>query len=278
MVLAWRMKVFLLLLFFLGGVVRAQTFSEGMVLATHKLFNEKSTATGFVLEAEDGRRFLVTAAHVFEKMEGEAAVLVSRTQDAGADGQFQRKDVKIAVRDGEKPLWVKHPTQDVAAMELKVPEGSGVRPLPIAILAEDTAAAAAGFTVGVEVWVLGYPTRFEVNEIGFPVCRRGCVASYPVVPIGKHPTMIIDYSTFEGDSGGPVFIRRHGEDRKPMLVGLVVSQFRHTENLETFTGKQTINHPLGLATVAQAGVIRETLELAMGDAETGKKKAEKEGE
>ena len=42
--------------------------------ATHKLFNEKSTATGFVLAAEDGRNFLVTAAHVFEKMEGEAAV------------------------------------------------------------------------------------------------------------------------------------------------------------------------------------------------------------
>ena len=46
-------------------------FSEEVVRATYKLFNEKSTATGFVLEAEDGRKFLVSAAHVFDKMEGD---------------------------------------------------------------------------------------------------------------------------------------------------------------------------------------------------------------
>jgi hypothetical protein len=47
----------------------------------------------------------------------------------------------------------------------------------------------------------------------------------------------------------------------------------------TFAGKQTINHPFGLATVAQAGVIRETLKLAIrkadsAGAEDGKEKQE----
>jgi hypothetical protein len=131
------MKVFLLLFWLLGGAVRAQAFSEEVVRATHKLFNEKSTATGFVL----------------------------------------------------------------AAMGLEGPAGSGVKPLPIAVLADDPAAASAGFTVGSNVLVLGFSTRFEVAKLGFPVCRRGCIASFPVVPIDQNPTMIIDYSTFEGDSG-----------------------------------------------------------------------------
>ena len=152
--------------------------------------------------------------------------------------------MKIAVRDGVEPLWVKHPTQDVAAMELEVPAGSGVKPLPIAVLADDPAAASAGFTVGSDVLVLGFPTRFEVAKIGFPVCRRGCIASFPVVPIDQNPTMIIDHSTFEGDSERAGLHRcRPGDASKPLLVALVVSQFRHTENLVTFTGKQDHQPP-----------------------------------
>lgn len=141
---------------FLVAASQAQIFSEEMVLATHKLFNEKSTATGFVLQAEDGRRFLISAAHVFEKMEGESAVLVSRTQDEGTYGDYQRKDVKIAVRDGEKlktftgtqttnhPLWlatvaqagVIRETLDLA-MEKKEAEGVPKREQPASGKGED---------------------------------------------------------------------------------------------------------------------------------------------
>lgn len=235
------------------------------MLATYKLSNEESTATGFVLEAEDGRRFLVTSAHVLEKMAGETAVLVSRTEK---DGEYFRKDVKLAVRDGKKPLWVKHLKQDVAVMELELPEDSGVQALPVSVLATDDLAQSSGYTVGSGVVVLGFPTRFEVNGAGFPVARRGGVASFPVIPMAKNPTVIVDFTTFEGDSGGPVFMRLNGGNGKPLLVGLVVSQFRHTEKLKTFTGTQTIHHSLGLSTVVQAEAIRETLELA----------AKKEGE
>ena len=59
-----------------------------------------------------------------------------------------------------------------------------------------------------------------------------------------------------------MFLEKSGGAQEPLVVGLVVAQFRHTENLETFSGKQTIHHPLGLSTVAHAEAIRQTLKKA----------------
>ena len=254
----------LALLLLMASSAFAQAYAERMVEATFKVFNEKSTATGFVLKTEDGRQFLVSAAHVFEKMSGEKAILVSRTE---RDEVFNRKDIEIRVRKGERPLWFRHAKQDVAVLELDLPDDSGVLALPDSVLATDGAMRSKEFTVGTDVLVFGFPTRFEVNGAGFPVCRRGAVASFPILPMSKNSTMIIDFTTFEGDSGGPVFIRNGDQ---PMVVGLVASQFWHTENLKTFNTKQTINHSLGLATIAQASVIRQTLDMAI-------KKGEKRG-
>ncbi|MFT4547137.1 MAG: hypothetical protein ACI9MB_001083 [Verrucomicrobiales bacterium] len=250
----------LILTLFFGGSAFSQSYAEKMVLATFKIFNEKSTATGFVLEVEGGRQFLVSAAHVFEKMKGDKAVLVSRKKK---DGGYERKELGIAVRDGEKPLWVKHLDHDVAVLELDLPEDSGVQALPLSVLASDEVARASGYTVGTDVLVLSYPTRVEANGAGFPIARRGGVASFPVLPMAENSLMMVDFTTFEGDSGGPVFIRQAGEgDEMPLVLGLVIAQFRHTEMLETFTGSQTINHPLGLSSVVQALAIREVVQKA----------------
>ena len=260
------MKTFVtVLLALLAGQVWAdETFAEKMVLATYKLYNEKSTAAGFVVEAEDGRHFVVSSEHVFRKMQGETAILVLRKKMK--NGTYERYDQKIPVRKRNRALWVKHRDQDVAVLEidLDLPENVELRSVPAAALASEEAAQKNGLGVGAEVLICGYPTRFEVNGAGFPVTRRGSVASFPLVPVAKHPTMVIDFSTFEGDSGGPVFLKRK-DSEDPLVVGVVVSQFRHTENIDSFVGKQTINHPLWLSTVVQARSIVETLEAARNE-------------
>ena len=239
----------------------ADTAAEEVVLATYKLINEKSTATGFVIDGSDGKRYVVTSAHVFEKMVGEFATIAFRKKNK--DGTFSRHDEGVLIRDGKEPRWVKHPEQDVAVLELNVllPAEVELYRLQESVLANEEAATASGFGAGSDVWISSFPTGFEVNDAGFPVTRRGCVASYPVRPVAKHPTMIIDSTTFEGDSGGPVFIRRKGGSDDPLVVGLIVAQYWHTEKLETFSGKQTINHSLGLATAVQSQAIIETLAL-----------------
>ena len=94
--------------------------AEKLVLATYKLANESSTATGTVYrrEIEEGKShcLLVTAAHVFEAMKGDACVLVSRTQRE--DGVFMRQDIQVPVRREGKPLWKKHTAEDIAVLLL----------------------------------------------------------------------------------------------------------------------------------------------------------------
>ena len=77
------MRTILCILSALSVSATAQIFSEQAARATYKLFNEGSTATCFVLEDEGGQQYVVTAAHVFEKMSGEKAVLVSRGAGGG---------------------------------------------------------------------------------------------------------------------------------------------------------------------------------------------------
>jgi len=254
------------------GSAGADSFAEKVVLATYKLFNETSAATSFVVEGKDGKRYLVSAAHVFENGEGEQSVLVMRKKKA--DGTYLRHDQKIKVRDGKKPLWVKHPEQDVAVLELKVKPPADVEIYAVAeaALATGDSGKKGGLGVGSDVLICGYPTRFEVNKAGFPVTRRGCVASFPISPVASHPTMLVDFTTFEGDSGGPVFLKSGTEGEEPLVVGLVVSQFWHTEKLKTFSGRQTINHSLGLSTITQATSILETLEVARGKKKESKEK------
>jgi len=110
------------------------------------------------------------------------------------------------------------------------------------------------------VFVLTYPTRFEANDAGFPVARQGILASHPFVPLERYHTYLADFTTFDGDSGGPVFVR----DRKehPLVIGIVLAQFRHDEQITQEYEERMIHHPLGLGSVLHAQFIREAIEQA----------------
>ncbi len=76
---------------------------------------------------------------------------------------------------------------------------------------------------------------------------------------------MIDFTTFGGDSGGPVFIAdpRHSgceDDERPLVLGIVVSQLRHDEKLVIMNEERTVHHPMNLSTVVDAQFVRETIE------------------
>ena len=164
-------------------------------------------------------------------------------------GNSSGDDIEISVREGKEPLWVRHPDQDVAVLELGLAEDTEVKALPVSVLAKDPAAVSAHYTVGTDVWVLGYPTRFEVNKAGFAACaRRGLRGELPGDPDRQAPDRDHRLHHLRGAtaaarcSPGGTATRSYR-----WWSALVVSQFWHTEKLETFSGKQTINHSLGLA-------------------------------
>ena len=239
--------------------VAAQDAPLQVMEATFKLFNKDSTATGFLIRpVAGGSVVLVTAAHVFKRMSGDEAILVLRQPKD--DGSWERKDHSFAIRAQGKDLWTTHAKYDVAVMRLTLPANASVKPLPLSCLADEAAILTAKVQYGSSLRILGYPTRFEANSAGFPILRHGSIASHPLVPVGPYPTFLADFTTFSGDSGGPVIHFGDGT-AAPLVLGLVLLQHRNDEKIVSMYEERTIHTPLMLSDILHATYIRETIAL-----------------
>jgi hypothetical protein len=130
----------------------------------------------------------------------------------------------------------------------------------VSALADEARLTAAELHICSALFVLTYPTRFEANDAGFAVARQGIIASHPFLPVERHHTYLANFATFEGDSGGPVFVR--DADGRPLVIGIVLQYYRHDERIVTEFEERTVHHPLGLGVVLHAQFIRATVEQA----------------
>ena len=231
--------------------------------ATYKITNADSTATAFVIShvvQEKRVMVLVTAAHVLEKMTGDECRFVYRRPRS--DGTFARREFPIKIREDQRELWTRHAKADVAALRIELPDGHGVQPIVREQILDTSSCDDCGLQLGDAVWVLGYPAQLESSRSGFPVLRRGTVASFPLKESDKTRTFMVDYTTFRGDSGGPVFRRNLGKDESsgPTIVGLIHGQHRETTKSFTPNEERTVHRPMGLAIVVHAKFINETID------------------
>jgi hypothetical protein len=254
----------------------AEDLSTELMKATFKVVNVKSTATGFFLSRPDPDQpkktqlILVTAAHVFETMAGDEAALVFRRKVS--EGVYRKVPVKLVIRRQGKALWTRHPTADVAVMAVDLVPEAEIPKLPLDLLAGDETLKKYEIHPGDHLLLLGYPHRVEANEAGFPILRSGPIATFPLVPTKTHKTFLISANSFEGDSGGPVYLaepsRRFGGKKKPeevrLILGLVVGQHFLNEEAKMIYATRTVRHRLGLAIVVHASFIRETIERLPG--------------
>jgi hypothetical protein len=255
------------------GQLRAdpEDLDTQMMRATVKVSHDKSTGTGFVLcrpsRREARRQFvLVTAAHVFEHIPGDEATVFFRTRES--EGVYRKVPLKVVIRKDGKPRWTRHPSEDVAALVIVPPDRADLPALPTDLLAGDGELKRYHVHPGDMVACLGYPHRVEANEAGFPVLRSGPVASFPLLPTRVNKTFLLSANTFEGDSGGPVYLARpkrgvSGEEKKEevrLILGLVTGQHFLDEEMKMVYGETRLRHRLGLAIVVQASFIRETVE------------------
>jgi hypothetical protein len=199
---------------------------------------------------------LVTAAHFFEGVAEPECRIVARSQ--AADGTYVRNELTVPIRDGDAPRWRKHPELDIAVLRMELPAGTAMRPLPLDRLAEERHAVARSIHAGQDVFIPCFPARLEANDAGWPVLRKGMIASHPLTPLQSARTMLIDAATFGGDSGAPVAAIA---DDAPLIVGLVLGMHRQTDTSTLPFEERTIHTPLGLAIVVQAPFIRETIGL-----------------
>jgi hypothetical protein len=228
---------------------------EATVRLEQPLDNRQSTlGTGFVVlsTAPDGapRTILITAGHVLANMPNDKVSVGLRRRSE--TGDWTHAPVSVRIRDAAgAPIWTRHPTQDVAAIEL--PPGLTASAIPVSELPGERALENLGVQPGDEMMVLGYPHGVAANPAGFPILRSGRVASYPLSPADRYPTYLVDLTVFEGNSGGPVYMlgpQAAADGRRGVTVtGLLTQQLK-------LRGDR-----LDIGNVTQADFITETISL-----------------
>jgi len=235
-----------------------EEFNTQLIRATVKISHDKSTGTGFVLS--DGKKFiLVTAAHVFDGTPDDETTIVFRCKES--DGVYRKQPAKLIIRKEGKSAWTKHPTEDVAAMWLVPPQNADVPKIPLGLLASDELLRKHKVHPGETLSCLGFPHRNESNDSGFSLLRSGPIASFPLVPTTINKTFYLSANTFEGDSGGPVYLTRTtGKEDLKFIVGLISGQRFLDEEAKMIYGTTKLRHRLGLDIVVHGTFIKETID------------------
>ena len=238
---------------------------ESLLHATMKIQQGNTVATCFLVD--DGKPetpILVTAAHVVESLQGPEAQLVVRRRVS--PGTYEKQVMPISVGTNESKRWRRHPTEDVAALRIELPEGS---PQPATLDRQALVGQAewdeSSIVAGQTVHFLGYPHRDEASPSGFPILRHGSIASFPLQPFAAVRQMLVGGEVYEGDSGGPVFLQRPSEvdvrwGNGPKIVGIVSGQRMIDEEVRMLQGVMKLRHRFALANVIMSPAIVATIE------------------
>lgn len=137
-------------------------------------------------------------------------------------------------------------------------------------LADDRFYADADIHSGDRLFALGFPFGCEADNAGFPILRNGAIASYPLTPTKVRNTFLLDLEVFRGNSGGPVYFYERNRLIKEnwpktfdlcQIMGLISEEKILTERVQTLYETKDEMHPINVAVVVHASLIRETIEM-----------------
>ena len=244
-------------------------FTTAMIQATVPVASAPggpaTTGTGVLVSdpLPDGtpRVVLVTARHVIQNIvqsTGGSQVQIG-LHLKGPDGAWRLEWRAEPAQDGDRPLWAKHPSYDVAVLPVAVPREVAAAAIPAAWFADQDAFARQDIGPGDALEVLGYPAGYAADARGFPILRVGHLASYPLTP-ATEGTFLVDFPVVSGNYGGPVFTsRRIG--RFPPVVGAEGPQ--PDEFIAGIVAQQIVpgGQSISLGLVVHALYVRQTLQL-----------------
>ncbi len=232
--------------------------------STVLITGNRSVGTGIILQKVDNKRqgkneyVLLTAAHVLSACMREDGTTTIRFHRKNENDplKWETEDQQIKLADAGRPLWAKHPTADVAALAIEVPEGLINTALPTTVLAEKQ--TLKGMSTGRDVFALGYPFA-ERGQSGFPLLRRAEIVS-PMT--GDEGSFAVSFQVYPGDSGGPVYSIEHNEKGSQLhILGLMVDSRIATEPRTQYDGGVQIRHSLEIGYAATSTEILRTASL-----------------
>lgn len=171
-------------------------------------------ATAFVWKRRE-QHYLITNWHVATGRNAQTGELEAPVQPDTLRALFNTRmpdfgkipyNIPIRGKDN-RPLWFAHPLRqrgsDLIAIPLPIPEDDPLVNLyPINL---ETPKVDLAVKIGMDVFILGYP--FGSPPPGFPVWKRGSIASEPHLTRPGYGYMLVDTASRPGMSGAPV-IRR----------------------------------------------------------------------
>jgi hypothetical protein len=202
---------------------------------------------------------LVTAAHVLDGITGDNAFLQLRRKSD--DGTYATFKYQLPIRKAGRPIYLKHPTADVAVMYADLPNDVPVTGLPPDMLMTDKTLQEIEVHPGDDAFVLGFPLAISAPG-GFPILRVGHMASYPLTPMAVVKNWRFDLRLFGGNSGGPVYFTYVNRMFKGQIhlgvaqgiLGLVIA--KTFSDIPEFRDKE-----LDYGVVVPAQFVRETLDM-----------------
>jgi hypothetical protein len=245
----------------LGSFCDAGEAVEDLLAGTFRITDGEHSGTCFLVtnQAVDfgasRHVILVTAKHVLDQMNGPQCDLILRTS---SEQGYSRSVVPIQIRNENKRRWTQHPDVDIASLQVELPEDTAAKPIPFEQIADEASLIDRTVRVGQEVWIACFPAKLEVNDAGWPVLRKGSIASYPLLPVSTNKTMLVDYNVFGGDSGAPVAII---VNNRPFIVGVASSMHRQTDRSSLPFEDRVMHTPMGLSIVVQAAYLRDTIKF-----------------
>ena len=179
--------------------------------------NPFANATGFIWKRGE-QHYLITNWHVVTgknaqtgKQESPATPDMLRVLFNLRMQHFGKQQYDINIRDKDhRPLWFTHPARqrgsDVVAIPLPMRDDDPIIGLhPINVLKSE---ADLAVRIGMDVFILGYP--FGAPPPGYPVWKRGSIASEPDLTRIGAGYMLVDTASRPGMSGAPVIRRSWG--------------------------------------------------------------------
>jgi len=249
---------------------------EAIVRNTFKISSENECGTVFILihpyvkANGDTVQYpiLFTANHVLDSIPGDSATLITRYK---VNDDYVKYPLKIQIRNNGTQLWIRHPEVDLAALRINLPRLAlnELVLLPTNVIATDENLESEEIGPGENVLVLGFPLCTESNAYGFPIVRAGYIASYPLTPVKKEKTFLIDFEVFGGNSGSPVMLHKVRQWREgkiikglittDMLVGIVTDELSLRQRRQFLDETIEKKQKLALAVVVQAYFLKELL-------------------
>jgi S1-C subfamily serine protease len=174
-------------------------------------------ATGFIWK-HGQQHYLVTNWHVITgknaqtgKLELPARPDAFRALFSIRTGNFGKSEAHIDLRDTDgKPLWLVHPNGSrVDVVVLPIDLSSPTAPVELSPINSYTSKPLR-IQIGMEVFILGYP--FGMDSPGFPVWKRGTIASEPDLVHMTTGYYLVDTASRPGMSGAPVILRSWSND------------------------------------------------------------------